>query len=47
MPDVMEVPAKYRRRMSQQIAEYQAYKKLFDQRWFLICELFWHHKNGR
>lgn len=46
MADVLEVPRKYERRMSQQVAEFKAYEKLYNQRWFLICELFWLHKNG-
>lgn len=47
MPDVMETPRKYERRISRQIAEFRAIEKLYKQRWLLVIELFWLHENGR
>ena len=47
MADWLDAPPKYRRRMSQEIAMFKAYQKLYNQRWLLVCELFWHHENGR
>lgn len=47
MADVLEIPNKYRRRMSRQLADYEVHRKLFNQRWFLVCELIWLHKHGR
>lgn len=47
MADVLEIPAKYRNRMSRQLAIFKAYEILYNQRWFLVCELIWHHKHGR
>lgn len=47
MADLMEVPSKYRRRMSQQMAELKAYEKWYARAWFAVCELVWLHKHGR
>lgn len=47
MLDVLKIPRKYERRMSQQIGEFRALEKLYNARWFLICELFWLHEHGR
>jgi hypothetical protein len=47
MADVLEISNALEKRMSRQIVRMKAYEKLYNQRWFLVCELFYWHKRGK
>lgn len=47
MPDVLEIPNRYKRQIQREIIKSQEYRKWYNMAWFAICELFYLHKSGK